>query len=823
MLIYLLLLLNVFLLFYTFSSFSDKKRILVLLAEAVSVFLCLYALSAAIMWLFEGFTPELCLIPVTVLDAIFFTIAYIKSPLKGIEFFYLSKIKADHRILFNSLAIFAALAASIGAYSTIGIGRNDGNAQIQALSILNGNNSIRFTLDEYDDITPDSKYEYFFFDSVSNIDIENFTASYWISEEGGENGEEKMWGELGGNPTYPSILALSSRVFGKDNMAFIQAVFAFCVFVFINELLRELKCEWKLRSILILLLSLSPIVVYCNHTTLVEPLIAFCMVMFAYFLLCKKNLLQMVSALSVLTFGLLHASVYTMLPLFLILYWISYIHTREKRHLFASVLALAGYIFSFIYLNITAFENTYINYVLGIPFFKGKNYIFAVMISVITLIAGVVLFFVFRKIDGEKVKGFERGKGKIIFKILVALSSMASIVIMIVLNVKKCESYADMLNITFIAFLVCSGVILIPYVIGRLISTVYNPGLKEASVVVMFVYSILFYSSVMKPMLDGYYYEARYLASFMPFVILASGMMLANIKFEGKFIIPVISILLLLFPYTSTLFSNKAEMRLDKNVFDSVMSTVEDNLDEDTIIFVEKGILKDYYYPLLNAYDAKVYPIQADYIDDFCLDIKDVSSRVLYISDFNGNVYRDRGSLKYYSENKSNLVSEEALSTVTGLPVKFTEGDTQTAQVMVFDNLGCLLEYDDYDYLRWNEINMSVTDIEIDEDIATVKVALTDGSRILTDDRYDISFHLDYEESDDIFECHRIPVGPYVLEDYEFRIDLSGLNEKMTVAFDVVEEGVAWYSYDHEVPAVVFDKDESGRWNCKVESYTGER
>ena len=160
---------------------------------------------------------------------------------------------------------------------------------------------------------------------------------------------------------------------------------------------------------------------------------------------------------------------------------------------------------------------------------------------------------------------------------------------------------------------------------------------------------------------------------------------------------------------------------------------------------------------------------------------------------------------------------------MTGLPVKFTEGDTETTQVLVFDNLGCILEYDDYDYLRWNEIKMAVTNIEIDEDVATVYVALTDGSRILTDDKYDISFHLDYEVSDDIFECHRIPVGPYVLEDYEFRIDLSGLNEKMTVAFDVVEEGVAWYSYDHEVPAVVFDKDESGRLNCKVESYTGER
>ena len=818
MFVYLLVLLNVIMLFFTFSSFSDKKKIFVPIAEAISVFLCIFAVSSGIMWIFDAFSVEFCLMAVTFLITVIFALVYYKSPVKGKEFFALGKIAIDYRVIFNKCAILVATFLSLGAFSTIGIGFNDGNAQIQALAILNGHNTVRFTIDEYDTIAPDSKYEYFFYDSISNMDPENFTADYWISDEGSEDGSAKMWAEFGSNPVYPSILALSANLFGVKRMAFIQAVFAFCVFVFVSEILKELKCDWKLRSILVLLLGFSPIVVYCNHTTLVEPLIAFCMVMFMYFLLCKKDLLQIVSALGIITFGFLHTSVYTMIPLFLIVYWISFLHTREKRHLVASGIAIAGYVLSFVYLNIVAFENTLINYALGIPFLKNRGYIFVIAIGALTVIVNIVLLILFRKADAGKMAEFERGKGKMVFKIIMAVASVASIVMMIIVNIFNCNSYKDALNITFVSFIVCSGVLLIPYIIARLVSTSYTLGYKEAVSVVMFVYTVLLYSAVMKPMLDSYYYEARYLSSFIPFVIIIGGMMLRLFKEDEKYFIPIISAILIAIPYTTSLLSSDAERRLDINEFEDVLKTVENHTDEDTIIFVEKSLMKYYYYPLLCSSKGKVYPIEPDYFDDFCLDTMDTTSRVIYISDSTGDRYRGRGGMKFISEDKQNLVSEDDCSVILGLPNAFHEGEMTTTQVIEVLNVRNLLEYNIFKKLNWWEFNIVIKDVEIDENgLATVKVAVSDQSRIYTTGDYGISYHIDYDKAKDVYDNPRTPLGPYVLEDYVFEIDLSEEDEDMKVTFDIVEEEVRWFSFYHMVPSVVFEHDDEGEWIYTIE------
>ena len=92
MFVLLLLVLNVLMLFFTFSSFSDKKRIFVLLAESMSVFLCLYSLLSALMWVFEVFSVEFCLLAVTVLVTAIFAIVYFKSGKKGAEFFSFGEI-----------------------------------------------------------------------------------------------------------------------------------------------------------------------------------------------------------------------------------------------------------------------------------------------------------------------------------------------------------------------------------------------------------------------------------------------------------------------------------------------------------------------------------------------------------------------------------------------------------------------------------------------------------------------------------------------------------------------------------------------------------
>lgn len=813
MFVYLLVLLNIVMLFFTFSSFSDKKKIFIPLAEAISVFLCIFAVSSGITWIFGVFSVEFCLMAVTFLIIVVSVYAYYKSPFKGKEFFSLGKIGIDHRVVFNKGAILIATFLSLGAFSTAGVGFNDGNAQAVALSILNGNNIRNIKISEYQDIEPGSRYEYFFYEAVTDIEKENFTANYHLKKNEELEGKMDIYLDFGTNPVYPSLLALSATLFGTGRMAFIQAIFAFCTFVFVDEILKVLKCDWKLRSLLILLLSVSPIIVYCNHTTLVEPIIGFCMVMFVYFLFCKENKLQVLSAIGIVTFSFIHTSVYTMLPLFLVVYWMYYVHSRKIRHLLALGISTAGYILSFVFLNFVAYENTLINYRLGIPFLKNYYFIFVIIIAAIATIVSVILFVTLRKVNPEKISQFEKSKGSNIFKIGVIIATVAALIFMVVVNIFKCDSFVDTMNITLIAFAVCTGIIIVPYIIGRLLSGSYNLGIREAVIVVTFIYTILLYSSVMRITIDGYYYEARYLSSFIPFIILTAGMMFRLLKEDEKYFIPIIGIIILFIPFTASLLSPDAEKRLDRNIFEEVNKTVEDKADENTVILIEKSLMKYFYYPLLNKTEAKVYPFEYSYAQSFILDTKDASSKVLLISDYQGNRYKHRGAIRFLKTFTPNEVSKEDLSAITGLPNAFHKGKENIVQVIELNNLGKIVEPDSIDKFEWDLMDLSVKEVEIDDDcMAHVTVSLTDKTKLYynDDDQLFLSYHLDYEESEDIYDNARTEIGPVVYADYIYDFNLAEIDEDLTVVIDVVEEGVEWYSWKNKAPAIDFVKKEDG-------------
>ena len=728
-------------LFYTFGSFRDKKRIFALLAESCSAFLCLYMVTSGVMWIFEKFSVTLCILIISLLIAVFFTAAYLKSSKKGKEFFALSEITINHKIIINRCAVLAAVLLSIGSYSTFGIGYNDGNAQAYALSILNGNTDRTIEIGEYGNIESGSPYEIFFEDSLINIDKKSFTAEYHFTPAEDGTSKDKMWVDFGTNPVYPSLLALSALIFGIKRIALIQAVFAFCLFVFADEILRVLKCDWKLRSALILLLGVSPIVVYCNHTALTEPIIGFCMVMFLYFLICSENKLQMVSVLGMAAFVSLHNGIRTLLPWFLVIY----------------------------------------------------------------------LMYLVRKVYSAKAENFIRTKGQKIFKICCALFCTASVAVIAIRNLGRIKSYTDIFGITLFSFAVCSGVILIPYIMVRLISGKYTVEINEAVIIVSFLYTVLLYSSVMKPSLGGYYYEARFLSSFIPFVILAAGIMLRSFV-EERYFIPIIGIVLLLNPYTTALLSSKAENRLDNNILNEVLETAEKKGDENTVILIEKDLLKDFYFPLLNKTEARVYPFEAGHINDFCIDTKDTTSKVLYITNSKGNVYKDKGAISYLSTNRVTEVSDDNLSFVLGLPNGFNEGNSDIVQVIEIKELSEMMDTQSFDSIDMNSLTLSVENVEIDEnEKAIITVAVSDKEKMYNNiQNLSLSYHLDYEKSEDAYDNIRILMGSVIIGDFTIEIDLSGLNEGVIIVPDVVEEMKEWYSWNHEVPLICFTEDGDG-------------
>ncbi len=823
MFLYFMIFLNICMLFYGFRHILDSKKILVNLAESISVFLCLYMVTSGVMWILEMFTAEFCMLAVTFIIAVFFVITYIKSPVKGKEFFILTGVQYDHRTLINRAAIILATILSIGAYSTMGIGYNDGNAQIRALSILNENNRRTFAVEEFESITPKSEYETFFYKTVSEIDKENFTAKYRIEKDSDGEGKNLMIGDYGCNPVYPSVLVLGAKIFGVRRMALIQALFAFCLFVFTDEILLALKCDWKLRSLLVALLGLSPVIIYSNHTTLVEPVIGFCLVMFLYMLVCKDEKRQLLSILAVFALSVLHAVVYTLIPLILVLYALYYAHTRKKIYLISAGASLIGYVLGFVFMSITAYENTMINYQIGIPFFGDKVFIFVIILAIVAFVSGSILLVSLNDVKEEDIRKFETGIGQKIFKIIVTVSISAFLILVIISGIMNCHSFKEVTRLTLMAFTICSGVSIVPAVLIRLLSMKYNPDSKEAIVIVSFIYTIMLYSAVMRVSIEKYYYDARFLASFLPFAIIAGGIALNYLKNEMRYYLPLIGMFILLVPYSSTLISNDCEKRIDSEVFFDVIDYVDENADENTVVFVEKNLMKYFYYPLCELTDVRIYPMTADLIEDFVRDTKNNSSSVLYITN-KDEISKSKHTVEYFEKFYSQRFSEADVSMALGLPNSLKTRLAGNVEILKVESLSDLLSRFSYSKMEDSDFNLKVKDVEVDaNNIAHVTLAVTDSNEIFYNEKYLLSYHLDYEFSEDLYDLPRVLIGPYTVETYTYDFSLSGMNEDLTVMFDVLEEGVAWYSWDNSVPVVSFSKDSEGNWTYTTGTKRGER
>ena len=77
---------------------------------------------------------------------------------------------------------------------------------------------------------------------------------------------------------------------------------------------------------------------------------------------------------------------------------------------------------------------------------------------------------------------------------------------------------------------------------------------------------------------------------------------------------------------------------------------------------------------------------------------------------------------------------------------------------------------------------------------------------------------MEYENAEDEYEQQRILFGPLTIDDYLIDVDLASQPEDVTVVIDVVEEGVAWYSYEHKVPVIVFNETDEG-WEYKTYNF----
>ena len=151
-----------------------------------------------------------------------------------------------------------------------------------------------------------------------------------------------------------------------------------------------------------------------------------------------------------------------------------------------------------------------------------------------------------------------------------------------------------------------------------------------------------------------------------------------------------------------------------------------------------------------------------------------------------------------------------------GLPNGFHKKEVGQIEVLELDALHRMVNYDLFEDMEMEDFDLTVKKVEItDEGLAHIIVSLTDGTNVYHNDRFMLSYHLEYDNANDVFDNPRINFGSITTDDYLVDVDLSSQPEDVTVVIDIVEEGVQWYSYDYKVPVILFTKN-NNVWEYKL-------
>lgn len=826
--IYVILFLNVLFLFFTFNATEEKRKWDIVLAEAISAFFGVFIVIAGILWIVGIYSEVNCLIGTTLVDALIVFISYLFSK-KKTQFFNVNNSGFSYKWLVSRGLIVILCFISLGSYAVFGVGRNDGNALVQAFSQSNGNYSSDYEIDEKNTIVPDSQYDLYFDNSLKNMDTKDFTGEYWTETvEREENGEivyiDVLMGSYSNNPVYSSLLELGMDIFGLTKGSYLNIFLLFSVLIFIDDILFRINCRWSLRTSLIVLLGLVPLIVYANHTAIAETVMMFSVIAFLYFIISKNNWLRLVSCLFVIALSMINVSAFTVIPVILIIYWIKYLSDKQLVNLIASIIASLGYGLSFLLLMFTAYSNTLIVYRQALFFLKENQIVPGVIIAIsVSLLVPLILFIVRKIIFSEKTTIFFQKNGKLVFKILVLASAVAAIASTILCGFTECKNYNDVTMMTLPVIMALTGVFMIPVILVGMARMKYSVKEDDAVIIVFFVYGVLLYSVICRPIVASYYFEARFLIVYIPIVILTAGIMLRGFKQDGWYI-PALSSFILFSPYTTSLMSNAVDTRLEWNNVTSVIDMIQDSTD-DTIILMDVDLMKEYYHLTDSYVDRLIYPFNEGIKGQMAKEVDILDKKVYYITSNISNDLVDKGRMIYRNDNETTALVGPEVWSIISMPSTNEHVEDSFINVIEYESFSDMLVPEDCDWgnLTFGRIFWQIRDIIIEDDVAKIDLSLFRKDVILLYNEYDLclSYHLEFEDSSlDEYDHKRTNIGSgqYVNGfSQTIEIPLNNLEEDEVVAIiDMVRDGVGWYSWEYDdCPRIYFSKTEND-WNYEI-------
>ena len=549
-------------------------------------------------------------------------------------------IKADFSIKDMVIPIVVCLVAVpfvLTKNEMFGMGQDQGVYQTQAVLFMNGDTHRQRDFSEYHDLRTDDERDSFEYNvkiHLRGFDIE----PEHYPETSYRRGESPVSGMIHGIPTYTALLAMWGTLFGMENMMGIETLFYILMIFMVYFICREFKLKTSSAVCACAAAAFAPVVIWVAKSSLTEMFLTLLPATFLYLIADEENPKhRWLSVVPIAVFACYHVSIYTMIPMFLMVYGYMYIVTRERQFAVLMPVTLCGYLASYFMMRQVQPIYTMNNYS---PLFVGGIDQFSITKVVIGVTAaGLAASAAFIAVVSRVVEKKKKSEVKKITRRKLNVSKRKSLAVRLMLilpalyigikALTKYNGWKEAKYLTLVGFAGNIGLVL--FVFGFIAALIWTSGIaaneQRMITAMMFFYCILVYSSFLRYDIQHYYYYSRYLA---PFVPIGTVFCVAALdRFGGKLLYPVTAAgVAFSMPYDAYLLGHKDDTRMEW----SIMNDLSDFIEDSDCVVISPGYMNTLWLPIRSMNHAAVYPEDESDPDQLRL-LTERHRKVYYISD----------------------------------------------------------------------------------------------------------------------------------------------------------------------------------------------
>lgn len=533
----------------------------------------------------------------------------------------IERLKGSQYISIEFFAIlFVGVLLTVNRFEFFGMGQDQGVYQTKAILLTEEINDNYYTIKENELLTNDIDKN-----SLNKfVKFQRAGLGIYALQDNANRGTISIDKEypytaiFHGISNFPALLSITGKIFGIEGIMYILPIF-----YLLSISLMYLICRINLglsritSDIITTIFTISPIILWVSKSALTEIVLTLIILLFIYVLTSKEEKDKKMLWFPVAAFSFTHVSIYTIIPMFVVIFAWLITQKRDKSYLISGIISILSYLAGLVAMGYSSPQYTFDNYgpllkiIHGVP---NATYIFPLAIIgtfvAILLLIGLYLFC--------KNKDISSITKEIFAKVILILMILGLLYILYKWfnnfyvgtinrswnNYKSKDFINSIQNYTFSAFIFWSGIILVPINLIFIIIKGKNYSGHTIILMFMFVYCIVIYSAFLRLKIPYYYYYSRYLAPFISIILILCALFID--KHYRAVIITGITSIIILLPFSLKLVFFDDASRIDFKSFININNIIIEN-ESDKIIVIDNDLSPYFYYPLNSQEQINVF------------------------------------------------------------------------------------------------------------------------------------------------------------------------------------------------------------------------